>query len=65
MEKLQRALRPGAKVGIIDRNGSGADHGVNESIVVNEMGEAGYKLAGKYDFTKTDGEDYFLIFQAR
>jgi SAM-dependent methyltransferase len=65
MEKLQRALRPGAKVGIIDRNGNGADHGVNESIVVKEMGEAGYKLAGKYDFTKTDGEDYFLVFQVR
>jgi SAM-dependent methyltransferase len=65
MEKLQRALRPEAKVGIIDRNGNGADHGVNESIVVNEMGEAGYKLVGKYDFTKADGQDYFLIFQTR
>jgi SAM-dependent methyltransferase len=65
MRALQLALRPGAKVGIIDRNGSGADHGVNQSIVVREMGEAGYKVVGKYDFTKADGEDYFLIFQAR
>jgi SAM-dependent methyltransferase len=63
MEKLQHALRPGAKVGIIDRNGNGADHGVKQAIVVKEMGEAGYRLTGSYNFTKTDGEDYFLIFQ--
>ena len=65
MKIVQRALRPGAKVGIIDRNGNGADHGVKESIVVKEMGEAGYKLVGRYDFTKADREDYFLIFQTR
>jgi len=65
MKVLQRALRPGAKVGIIDRNGNGANHGVSEAILVKEMGAAGYKLTGKYDFTKADGEDYFLIFQTR
>jgi SAM-dependent methyltransferase len=65
MKVLQRALRPGAKVGIIDRNGNGSDHGVKEAIVVKEMGQAGYRLVGRYDFTKADGEDYFLIFQTR
>src|SRR5271156_534759 len=65
MKVLQRALRPGAKVGIIDRNGNGADHGLNKNVVVKEMGEAGYKLVGTYDFTKADKEDYFLIFQVR
>lgn len=65
MKVLLRALRPGSKVGIIDRNGSGADHGLNHDIVVKEMGEAGYKLVGTYDFTKADGQDYFLIFQVR
>src|ERR1700722_6537027 len=65
MKVLQRALRPGAKVGIIDRNGNGADHGLNHDVVVKEMGEAGYKLVGTYDFTKADGQDYFLIFQER
>jgi SAM-dependent methyltransferase len=65
MKVLQRALRPGAKVGIIDRNGSGANHGLNHDVVVKEMAEAGYKLAGTYDFTKADGQDYFLIFQVR
>jgi SAM-dependent methyltransferase len=65
MKVLQRALRPGAKVGIIDRNGNGADHGLNHDVVVKEMGEAGYKLVGTYDFTKADGQDYFLVFQER
>jgi SAM-dependent methyltransferase len=65
MKVLQRALRPGAKVGIIDRNGNGANHGLNHDVVVKEMGEAGYRLVGSYDFTKADGQDYFLIFQVQ
>jgi SAM-dependent methyltransferase len=65
MKVLQRALRPGAKVGIIDRNGNGANHGLNHDVVVKEMSEAGYKLVGTYDFTKADGQDYFLIFQVK
>jgi SAM-dependent methyltransferase len=65
MKTLRPALRPGAKVGIIDRNGNGANHGLNHDVVVKEMGEAGYKLVGTYDFTKADGQDYFLIFQVR
>jgi SAM-dependent methyltransferase len=65
MKVVGKALRPGAKVGVIDRNGNGVDHGLNHDIVVKEMGEAGYKLVGTYDFTKADGQDYFLIFQLR
>jgi len=65
MKALKPALRAGAKVGIIDRKGNGADHGVNHDVVVKEMGQAGYKLVGTYNFTKADGEDYFLIFQSR
>jgi SAM-dependent methyltransferase len=65
MKTLQRALRPGAKVGIIDRNGTGENHGLNHDVVVKEMGEAGYRLVGTYDFTKADGQDYFLIFQVQ
>ena len=65
MQRLKTTLREGAKVGIIDRNGTGANHGVNHDVVVKEMGEAGYKLVGRYDFTRADKEDYFLIFQAR
>jgi len=65
MKALRPALRTGAKVGIIDRNGNGANHGLNHDVVVKEMGEAGFKLVGTYDFTKADGQDYFLIFQAK
>lgn len=64
MKKLKSSLRPGAKVGIIDRNGNGADHGVMPDIVEREMAVAGYRRIGQYDFTKDDGEDYFLIFTA-
>jgi predicted methyltransferase len=63
MKLLHAALRPGASVGIIDRNGNGTDHGLNREVVVREMKEAGYKLAASYDFTKADGQDYFLIFK--
>jgi predicted methyltransferase len=63
MKALKPALRTAAKVGIIDRNGSGTDHGLNRDVVVKEMGEAGYKLVATYNFTKADKEDYFLIFQ--
>lgn len=62
MQKLKLSLRPGAKVGIIDRNGNGADHGIMPDIVEREMAQAGFRSVGKYDFTKSDGQDYFLIF---
>jgi ubiquinone/menaquinone biosynthesis C-methylase UbiE len=62
LRNLKPALRPGAKIGIIDRNGNGADHGLDEAIVVKEMAAAGFARVGRYDFTKADGQDYFLIF---
>jgi SAM-dependent methyltransferase len=65
MRKTRAALRPGARVGIIDRNGSAQDHGIQRDIVVREMSEAGYKLTGEHDFTKADGQDYFLIFEVK
>jgi ubiquinone/menaquinone biosynthesis C-methylase UbiE len=65
MKTLRPALRVGAKVGIIDRNGNGANHGLKHDVVVKEMAEAGYKLVGTYDFTKADGQDYFLIFDVK
>jgi SAM-dependent methyltransferase len=65
MKVLQKALRAGARVGIIDKNGDGSNHGLNHDVVVKEMAEAGYKLVGTYDFTKADGQDYFLIFQVQ
>ena len=65
MKTVRKTLHPGAKVGIIDRNGNGADHGLNRDIVEREMDEAGYRLAEHYDFTKADGQDYFLVFLAK
>jgi len=65
MERLKQSLRPGAKIGIIDRNGDGTDHGIMPDVVEREMAQAGYKLSGKFDFTKDDGQDYFLIFEAK
>jgi SAM-dependent methyltransferase len=65
LQNLRRALRPGALVGVIDRNGRGDDHGVGRDVVVKEAGEAGYELTGEYDFVKADKEDYFLIFRPR
>jgi ubiquinone/menaquinone biosynthesis C-methylase UbiE len=36
LEHLRPALRPGARVGIIDRNGTGTDHGISSKVVVEE-----------------------------
>jgi len=65
MERLKQSLRPGAKIGIIDRNGDGTDHGIMAEIVEREMAQARYKRTGKFDFTKDDGQDYFLIFEVK
>ena len=65
MERLRAALRPGAKVGIIDRNGTGTDHGLNQDVLEREMTEAGFREVAHYDFTKKDGQDYFLIFEVK
>ena len=62
LQNLRTALRPGAKVGIIDRKGNGENHGVGHDIVIREAKEAGYKLADQYDFVKGDQMDYFLVF---
>lgn len=62
LQNLRPALRPGARVGIIDRNGSGTDHGVARDTVVRESEQAGFHLTDKYDFVKKDDMDYFLVF---
>ena len=65
LANLRAALKPGARFGIIDRNGNGADHGLKESIVRDEVEHAGFRQIARYDFTKADGQDYFLIFVKR
>ena len=65
LANLHAALKPGARFGIIDRNGTGDDHGLNEPILRAEVEAAGFKQVARYDFTKADGQDYFLIFEKK
>jgi hypothetical protein len=62
LRNLRSSLRSGAKVGVIDRNGNGEDHGVDREVVIREAKEAGYRLLDQYDFVKQDKMDYFLVF---
>lgn len=64
MKNLKKSLKKKALVAIIDKNGSGDDHGLDKDSVIAEMKLAGYKLKGEYDFVKADGMDYFLVFAA-
>ncbi len=63
LRHLRDALRSGARVGIIDRNGNGSDHGLDADVVIKEMARAGFQLIEQDDFVKADGVDYFLIFR--
>jgi hypothetical protein len=60
---LRHSLAKDAKVGVIDRNGNGTNHGVGPDVVIREMKDAGYKVIQQEDYKK-DGMDYFLVFAA-
>ena len=61
LRNLRPSLAAGARVGVIDRNGNGENHGVAREVVIREANEAGDRLLQQYDFVK-DGMDYFLVF---
>ena len=63
LRRVRAAMRPGAKLGIIDRNGKGDDHGLNADVVIKEAAQAEFLLAEQHDFVKSEGVDYFLIFR--
>jgi len=65
MRNLRTSLTPDARIGIIDRNGNGVDHGVDSKVVIQEMSEAGYELVQNEDFVKADQMDYFLVFRVK
>jgi predicted methyltransferase len=65
LANLKPYLKAGAKVGVIDRNGNGEDHGVNRAVVIREASEAGYRLLQQEDFVKGDKMDYFLVFSPK
>jgi SAM-dependent methyltransferase len=60
--RLREAMRSGALLGIIDRNGKGDDHGIDPKVIIAEAGRARFALMNQYDFVKSDGVDYFLVF---
>jgi SAM-dependent methyltransferase len=64
LRNLRPSLTAAARVGVIDRNGNGENHGVAREIVIREANEAGYQLLEQDDFVK-DGMDYFLVFGAK
>jgi cyclopropane fatty-acyl-phospholipid synthase-like methyltransferase len=60
---LRPALRRGARIGIIDRDGNGENHGVQKKVVLQEAEQAGYRLVEEHDdWVKADRMDYFLVF---
>ena len=65
LRNLRASLRTGARVGVIDRNGNGENHGVARDVVIREASQAGYTLQEQYDFVKGDSMDYFLVFTAK
>ena len=40
LRNLRPSLKPRARIGIIDRNGNGKNHGVNKDVVVREAAQA-------------------------
>ena len=63
MQKLRTSLKKDALLGIIDKNGTGDDHGIDKKVVIDELKRAGFALKEEFDFTKADGMDYFLVFR--
>src|SRR3984885_7631737 len=63
LENRRKSLRTSARVGVIDRNGNGEDHGVARDVVIAEAAKAGYRMTEEYDFVKGYKEDYFLVFR--
>ena len=62
---LQRALKAGGRLGVIDHAGNGADHGINAEVVRREVERAGFHYVGLYDFPKADQNDYMIVFEKR
>lgn len=65
LSHLRESMRPGALLGIIDKNGRGDDHGIERATVIKEAKLAGFALVETYDFVKPDGMDYFLVFKGQ
>ena len=64
LTNLRQSLKTNALVGIIDKNGTGDDHGIAKETIIEEAKRAGFSLVEEHDFVKPDGMDYFLVFRA-
>ena len=64
LANLKPALSPGAKIGILDHNGDGTDHGIMPGVVRAEMQRAGFRFVKKYDFPSDDTNQYLIVFEA-
>jgi predicted methyltransferase len=64
LKQTRKAMRGGALLGIIDRNGKGDDHGLDKEVVIEEARRAGFVLVNQYDFVKPDNVDYYLVFRS-
>jgi predicted methyltransferase len=64
LKQTRAAMRAGALLGIIDRDGKGDNHGLDKEVVIKEAERAGFVLINQYDFVKPDKVDYFLVFRA-
>ena len=65
LRRMRPSMREGALLGIIDRNGKGDDHGIDQETVVKEAQRAGFVLVEQHGFVKPDKVDYFLVFRLR
>ena len=65
LRSIHAAMRPGARFGIIERPGTGSDHGLDEKVLLAEVERNGFRLAGRYDFTKDYENHYFLVFEKK
>src|ERR1022692_1878539 len=66
LRSLRTSLKPNARVGVIDRNGNGEDHGVQKKVALREAEQAGYRLLEEHDdMVKADKMDYFLVLEAK
>ncbi len=64
LRRVRESLKPGGRLGIIDRDGTGGDHGIKRDDVVQEAARAGFRLVEEHDFVKPDKEDYYLVFES-
>jgi predicted methyltransferase len=65
LKRTREAMRSGALLGIIDRNGKGTDHGIDKEVVIKEAQRAGFIVMNQYDFVRADNVDYFLVLRPK